>query len=150
MGWRYQDLTEEEKEKIVVTLPDNWEYGGKPGDKIWPIFQCPYCGEGCESEWGGCNHLMYIFRGSGSDGFSDYLHDLFPQLVKDRLTNKYRIKNIDWEDYDDFPSPHSPLAESMGKELFLDEIYPELKIIVFNASYSFYDFVDYAGFIEDL
>jgi hypothetical protein len=34
MGWRYNELEKKEKEKIGFPLPNDWSYGGDPGDKI--------------------------------------------------------------------------------------------------------------------
>jgi hypothetical protein len=144
MAWRYSDLTKEEKDKIGFPLPQEWEYGGDPGDKIWPIFICPICKERCESEWGGCEHLMFIYRGSGTDGFYDYLNDKFINSIKKHIVNIYHSEP-DWTE-DEFPTIHEPFIEVDGKEIYLENLAPKIHLIEFNGSYSFYDFVDYAGF----
>ena len=146
MGWLYQDLTETDKEKIGFPLPADWEYSGVPGDKIWPIFYCPVCDAVCESEWGGCKHCMFIFRGSGTDGFYDYLNDKFVNIVNDTIIEMLNITNLNY-DFSNFPTIHEPLAEINGEEILLKELVPEIILIEFNCSYSFYDFVDFAGFL---
>ena len=137
MGWRYEDLSEEEQEKIGSALPEGWEYGGAPGDKLWPIFKCPFCGEDNESEWGGCEHLAYIYYCEGD--FYEFLNPMLAKMLKFRMQFNFPEYQLSGEDV---PTPPCSIAEKDGHEIGLNDVFPELKEIEYTGSWT-----DLSGFL---
>jgi hypothetical protein len=60
--WSYKDLSEAEREALVLVLPEKWEFCGSPGGEIEPVFVCPICEEKCTASGEGCEHFMFVYN----------------------------------------------------------------------------------------
>jgi hypothetical protein len=90
---------------------------------------------------------MYIYRGPGTDGFYDYFDTKFIEIIKSTIAGKYSMEHYIWGNEEDFLSPYEPIVLNEKQEIYIEDLLPDLQQIEFNGSYSFYDFVDCAGFL---
>jgi hypothetical protein len=141
MGWKYEDLSEEEQDKIGFVLPEGWEHEGTPGDQFWPVFKCPFCGEDNLGEWGGCEHLAYIYTCEGS--YYEFLNPDLSSILDARMKSNFPEYKLE-EVYDeDVPTPPWFIADKDGHEIGLEAIFPELKEIVYYGGWTCH-----AGFLR--
>ncbi len=150
-GWKYADLSEEQKNKCFAVLPDDWTFGGEPGDQMWPIFICPFCGDECESEFGGCSHFKYVFD-SESGTYSYYNGEFFSGVAREIEIMGYaalaKELNSELQDGDLTMHPNSlGLDDDAGLDLC--EMYPKMIINAFAAGHGIHAWRLEAAFLPD-
>lgn len=123
MGWKYKDLSDEEKNELGWELPDDWTFDGSPtADCFSPIYVCPFCGEECVFYDGGCKHIAYI--DSVFTGEIFYINEGLVRIIERRLKTDF----LDYKVVDGGMDKLPYAVDKDGNYMNVDDLfYPDIK-----------------------